>query len=385
MMADCRWITLEELQQRRDEWRALASASEFPIAFSDPAWVLAWWESYGEGYEPWTLALDSSRLARTLFFAGGTWNGLVSLICAPGCEAEFSASLIEALSERRRAWDVWRIQRLPTQSVLARTLLDGGSGLRAAAHDLRLQPYLELPAEVEQFEASFGSKQRNTQRRKWRKLTELGAVPRLVGDPEQVEVTLRALLELRRERAIAMDQRHSHMDARYAGFLLAAVRGLLPDGARLWTLELGGEMLASRLNLIVGTREHSYLLGLSDEHQNLSPGNSLELHAIHEAIRQGRTELELGPGRDVYKYRLGGRDREITRLVASSGSPRGRAVTAPRATDLRLRNSALAAAVRRRKGNTPERADAGGPSPNEQQPQPSIAKAEHPPLAGERP
>lgn len=371
MMADCRWISLEELRERRDEWRALASGSEFPIAFSDPAWVLAWWESYGEGYEPWTLALEdqhgsfralalltrhSSRLARTLLFAGGSWNGLVSLICAPGSEAEFSASLIEALSERRREWDVWRIQRLPTQSVLARTLLDDGPGLRAAAHDLRLQPYLELPGTVEQFEASFGSKQRSTQRRKWRKLTELGAVPRLVSDPEEVELTLHALLELRRERAIAMDQRHSHMDARYEDFLLRAVRGLLPDGARLWTLELGGEMLASRLNLIGGTREHSYLLGLSDEHPNLSPGNSLELHAIHEAIRQGRTELELGPGRDVYKYRLGGRDREITRLVAASGSSRGRAVTVPRATDLRLRNSALAAAVRRRKGNTPERA-----------------------------
>jgi CelD/BcsL family acetyltransferase involved in cellulose biosynthesis len=386
-MPGCRWITLSELRERRDEWRALASASEFPTAFADPAWVLAWWQSYGQGHEPWSLALEDgegslrglallalgkSAFARTLIFAGGSWNGLETLICAPGCEAELSKELLEALSERRRHWDVWRVQRLRTDSALARTLLGGGGKLSAAAHDLRLQPFLELPGDVEAFEASFGSKQRSTQRRKWRKLTELGAAARVVEDPEEIETTLRELLALRRERAIAQGQRHKHMDARYEAFLLAAVHDLLPSGARLWALELDGKMLASRLNLIEGPREHSYLLGLADDHSNLSPGNALELQAINEAIRQGRTELELGPGRDVYKYRLGARDRELTRLVASSGSPRGRGVTSVSATDLRLRNSAAAEALRRRKGMAGERAGTGGPA---QEGQPSAAPA----------
>lgn len=377
-MTDCRWIPFAELKERREEWRSLAAASEFPTAFSDPAWVLAWWKDYGEDHEPWTLALEdqdgtlralallalgSSRLARTLVFAGGSWNGLETLICAPGSEPGFAASLLEALAERRREWDMWRIQRLRTDSSLARTLLDGSGRLRAAAHDLRLQPFLELPESVEAFEAGFGAKQRSTQRRKWRKLLEFGAVPRLVTEGQEVDSTLRALLELRRNRAIAQGQRYKHMDERYERFLLAAVQGLLPDGARLWALELDGELLASRLNLIQGPREHSYLLGLGDEHPNLSPGSALELHAIGDAIREARTEFELGPGRDVYKYRLGGRDREVTRLVASSGSPRGRGLTGVSATDLRLRNSAAAEALRRRRGIASERAGAGGPEP----------------------
>jgi CelD/BcsL family acetyltransferase involved in cellulose biosynthesis len=373
-MADCRWIPLAELEDRRAEWRRLAAASEFPTAFADPAWVLAWWRSFGAGHEPWTfaledadgsfrglalLALGKSSLARTLIFAGGGWNGLETLICAPGGEAEFSNALIDALSQRRGEWDVWRVQRLRTDSSLARTLLDGGGRLRAAAHDLRLQPFLELPGDVDAFEAQFGSKQRNTQRRKWRKLTELGAQARVVDDPQEVESTLRLLLEMRRSRAIAQGQRYKHMDAAYERFLLAAVRDLLPGGARLWRLDLDGEMLASRLNLIEGPREHSYLLGLGDDHANLSPGNSLELQAINEAIRQGRTELELGPGRDAYKYRLGAHDREVARLVASSGSVRGRGLTSFSATDLRLRNTAAAEALRRRRGVTSERATAG--------------------------
>jgi CelD/BcsL family acetyltransferase involved in cellulose biosynthesis len=373
-MSTARWIGPTELEERREEWRRLAAESEFPTAFSDPAWILAWWRAYGGEHEPWSfvqedadgsltglalLALGHSRLTRTLIFAGGSWNGLETLICRPGSEAAFAELLLEALGERSREWDTWRVQRLRTDSALARVLLGGGGRLHAAAHDLRLQPYLELPSDVDTFEAQFGSKQRSTQRRKWRKLTELGAEARVVDDPPEVESTLGLLLELRRTRAIAQKQRYEHMDARYEGFLLDAVQGLLPDGARLWRLDLDGEMIASRLNLIQGPREHSYLLGLGDGHANLSPGNMLELQAINEAIRQGRTELELGPGRDVYKYRLGGRDREVARLVSASGSARGRALTGIAAADLRLRDSAAAEALRNRQGITSERARSG--------------------------
>jgi CelD/BcsL family acetyltransferase involved in cellulose biosynthesis len=373
-MSACRWMPFAELRDRRAEWRALVSASEFPNAFADPGWLLSWWESYGALQEPWTfvledhdgamralalLALDGSRLGRELTFAGGSWNGIETLLCAPGSERELVGALLDALHERRREWDRWRIQRLRADSVLASTLLAGRARLRAAAHGVRLQPYLELPAEVEHYEAQFGSKQRNTQRRKWRKLGELGASPRLLADPSEAEAALRELLELRRRRAIEQRQRHAHMEARFERFLRDAVREMLPRQARLWTLELDGATLASRLNLLQGAREHSYLLGLGEAHANLSPGNMLELHAIRSAIEQGRGEFELGPGRDAYKYRLGGRDRELVRLVVSSRTPRGRGVGAIAASDLRLRETRAADVLRRRLGIAPVR-DARG-------------------------
>ncbi len=376
-MPGARWITLSELEDRRDEWRALAAGSDFPSAFADPAWVLSWWKHFGQDHEPWTfaqedeagalaglapLAFARSGIARTLSFAGGTWNGLETTISRRGSEAELTGLLLDALATRRGEWDTWRIQRLCVDSSLARTLLDGMGPLRAAAHDVRLQPYLKLPGEMEAFEAQFGSKQRSTQRRKWRKLTELGAQARVVEDPAEVASTLSRLLELRRGRAIAMGQRHKHMDARYEAFLQEAVAALLPGGARLWRLDLDGEMIASRLNLVQGPREHSYLLGLGEGHANLSPGNMLELQAIADAISQGRSEFELGPGRDVYKYRLGGVDREVARLVVASSSARGRALTSLAAADLRLRDSAAAEALRRRKGITSERAHAEPPA-----------------------
>jgi len=366
----CRWITLDELESRRAEWHELAADSEFPSAFADPGWLLPWWRTYGERYEPWCLALEESdgslrglallacgreRLARTLTFAGGEWNGLEVLLCAGGLEPEFSAMLLEQLAARRRDWDVWRVRRLPTQSCLAQLLLEGSGPLKAAAHDVRLQPFLALPQDGTEFESRFGSKQRNTQRRKWRRLLELGAVPRIVSDPSEIEPAVRRLLELRRARAMAMNQRYAHMDMRFERFLVDAVRDMGPEGTRLWTLEADDQTLVMRLDLVQGAREHSYLLGLSNDHTALSPGSSLERHAILEAIAEGRTELDLGPGRDKYKYRLGAIDRELTRLVVLSPSIRGRILGTTAAIDLRLRNTAAADALRRRQGMVPER------------------------------
>lgn len=373
-MTHCRWITLDELEKRRAEWHALAASCEFPSAFASPGWILAWWRAYGENHKPWCLAFEDSdgslrglallacrrvALARTLTFAGGEWNGLETLLCARGFESELSGLLLQELAARRLDWDVWRVRRLPTQSHLSHLLLNGRGSIKAATHDTRLQPFITLPKDGPTFESRFGSKQRGTQRRKWRRLLELGAAPRIVTDPGEIGPAVQRLLNLRRARAIAMGQRHAHMDAHFERFLLDAVRELGSDGTRLWTLEVDRQTLVMRLDLVQGEREHSYLLGLSDDHTALSPGSSLERHAILEAITEGRTELDLGPGRDEYKYRLGATDRELARIVVLSPTPQGRILGASAAIDLRLRKTALADALRRRRGMTSEPAVVG--------------------------
>jgi CelD/BcsL family acetyltransferase involved in cellulose biosynthesis len=382
-----RWITFDELREREPEWGELSRASEFPIAFADPAWLLSWWRHYGKQEEPWTLTLEDadgsllglaalalarSPVGRRLMFAGGSWNGLQTLVNLPGYERELSGALIQALLARRAEWDLWRIARLPADSTLARQLLGGDGPLRSAAHDLRLQPYVELPGDAQSFEATFSAKHRGNRRRQLKRLSELGASARTVDDPQQVAPALHALLALRRQRAIEQNQRYRHMDERYERFLLEAVQAMVPERALLWVLELDGELLASRLNLAQGAREHSYLIAVGEGHHKLSPGSSLELHAIRGAIAAGRTELELGPGRDEYKYRLGGRDRELVRLVVSSSTARGRAVTALAAGDLRLRNSAAAELIRRQRGIASER-PGRNESPRETAPRPSPA------------
>jgi CelD/BcsL family acetyltransferase involved in cellulose biosynthesis len=376
-MPGCRWTTLEELADRRQEWRALASAGEFPSAFNDPAWVMAWWRHYGEGQEPWVfvlenaggelsglvmLALRRGPLARTLTFAADAWNGVETPLSAPGTEAELVAALLQALADRRRQWDAWRIGRLPTTSALADSLLHGDGELKAAAHDVRLQPFIDLPSDPEIFESRFPGKRRNEFRRRWRKLLDLGAQARLIEDPEEVEQTIAAILAMRRDWGAANGQNLTHLGGRFERFVGDAVNDFGRDGARLWSLELDGRVLTAKLNLIAGSREHGYLSGLSDELLSLSPGHALERHVILAMIAEGRREFDLGTGRDAYKYRWGATDRELTRVAVVSPSARGRLLGTPTAIDLRLRDTAAAEALRRRRGVTPERATRDHPA-----------------------
>jgi CelD/BcsL family acetyltransferase involved in cellulose biosynthesis len=376
-VAGSRWIELAELQSRSEEWRELAAASEFPSIFSDPRWVLPWWRHYGDRARPWSLALEDAsgslrglallalrrpRAARTLVFAGGEWNGFDTLVCAPGSEQELVDELLAALRERRGSWDLWRIGRTPIDSALFLALARGGAALRAAAHDVRLQPFVELPAAIDVFESRFGGKRRNDFRRKWRRLLDAGAVLQRIEDRVAAPAAMARLLELRRVRAEAAGQAQSHMDARFDAFLTDAVCETLPDAARLWLLELDGRLLAGKLNFLQSWREHGYIVAVSDEQLPFSPGHSLERQTIHEEIEEGRSELELGPGRSDYKYHWGATDRELARIVVASPTPRGGLTGRAAAIGLGLRDSALADYVRRRRGVVPERATAEHPA-----------------------
>lgn len=376
-MSAARWTTLAELEGRRAEWLALAEAGEFPSVFSDPRWVCTWWRHYGEDKEPWALVVEDAsggllgvvvlacereRLGRTLSFAAARWNAFDAPLSAPGAEREVAEALLQALAERRAEWQLWRIGRLPIGSVLARELLEGRAPLRAAAHDVRLQPYVELPAEMEEFEARYSGRRRTEFRRRWRRLQEQGVQARLITEAEQAGAELRRLLDLRRERAQALGQEHEHMDERFARFVEDAARELFPDAVRLWMLEQGEELLAGKLDFVAGPREHGYIAAVGDKHLKVKPGQALERQTIQAMISEGRSELDFGPGRDSYKYSWGAVDRELARILVASPTPRGRALGVPAALDLRLRNTSAAEALRRRRGVTPERATAEMPA-----------------------
>lgn len=370
-MREHRWIGLEELQERRDQWRELALHSDFPTVYGDPAWLLPWWATYGERLTPWCLALeDGGRLCglalltlarsgpkRALRFMGAPWNGLDCLLYAPGAEEQLTDCLLSALVERSRDWDLWRVRRLPMHTCLAERLLGDGGPLRAAAHDLRLQPYLELPADKATFEAGFPAKQRHRQRRRWRRLLDEGLSPHLVTDPAEIAAVMHMLIEMRRCRADRAGQRQANLDERFERFATAAVQELAPDGARLWTLrDSDGSDVAICLTLLENYREHGYMIAITDQHAEHRPGHSLKHHVVMQAIAEGRREFDLGPGRDPSKYSLGAVDRSLIGVVVGSKSWRGRIAGTTAAADLRARNTKLAGYLRTRRGTTSERA-----------------------------
>jgi CelD/BcsL family acetyltransferase involved in cellulose biosynthesis len=371
-----RWATISELAARREEWRELVSRSRYPSAFADPAWVLAWFRHYGSEHEAWPLllsdahgnmrglallALHRSRLAQTLSFAGARENGMEALVCAPEDEALLAHALAEALLHRRKRWDLWRIERLPCDSDLARLLLSTERQPGVAAHDVRLQPYVELTGSREGFEARFSPATRSKFRRGERRLERADAVTRLVTDRAEARAALNALLELHRRRAAQKGERRPYLDARFESFMGEVLDGLLPLRARLWTLEVGGAVVSARLSFVEGSVEQGFMLGMDHRHSNLGPGRELERIGLMHSAAEGLREYDFGPGRDDYKYGWKAVDREMLRALVASPTPRGRLAGKPAAAQLRLRTSAAAGLLRREMGVAEQHATPGAP------------------------
>jgi CelD/BcsL family acetyltransferase involved in cellulose biosynthesis len=371
-----RWATLAELAARREEWRELVSRSRYPSAFADPAWVLAWFRHYGSEHEAWPLllsdahgtmrglallALQRSRLTHTLSFAGARENGMEALVCAPEDEALLVHALTEALALRREEWDLWRIERLPCDSELAELLLSPERQPGVTAHDVRLQPYVELSGSRERFEARFSPATRSKFRRGERRLERAGAAARLVSDGAEARAALGTLLELHRRRASQKGERRPYLDERFEGFIGDVLDGLLPHGARLWMLELAGAVVSVRLSFVAGSVEQGFMLGMDHRHATLGPGRELERIGLMHSAAEGRREYDFGPGRDDYKYGWKAVDREMLRALVASPTRRGRLAGKPAGAQLRLRTSAAAGVLRRGMRRAEQHATAAAP------------------------
>ena len=136
---------------------------------------------------------------------------------------------------------LWRLGRLPIGSSSATPCSAVEPTLRSAAHDVRLQPYVELPAQIDVFESRFAGKRRTEFRRKWRRLQEAGAEMKLVSDPDEAPQARRATA---RPASCAAPRRWARTRRRWtrdsSAFITDRRGDMLPDGVRLWTLEIDG-------------------------------------------------------------------------------------------------------------------------------------------------
>jgi len=121
-------------------------------------------------------------------------------------------------------------------------------------------------------------------------------------------------------------------------------------GVVLTTLSQDRATLAVTVRLDVGRRSWFYNAGFDPQASRLSPGLVVELASIRDAIERGQQTYDLGPGDYRYKRDLGGQERELLRITATSSSPAGqmtRAWSAARRNPwLRARRNALRRALR---------------------------------------
>jgi CelD/BcsL family acetyltransferase involved in cellulose biosynthesis len=184
----------------------------------------------------------------------------------------------------------------------------------------RPTPRISLEGGFEAYLARVEKKQRHEIRRKMRRAAESDQPVRfeLVNDAAILDDEIASFLDLM-----------SH-DTNKADFLKPAMRDHVATLIRtafehgyLWMafLSIGGIRAAAAFNFDYKNKLWGYNSGVSRDFMELSPGWVLLTHEIQWACEHGRHEFDFMRGDEEYKYRFGGVNKYVMRVIAAPPLP----------------------------------------------------------------
>jgi CelD/BcsL family acetyltransferase involved in cellulose biosynthesis len=344
----------------RDEWRRLAELRENP--FLTPEWFSAWgaaypdeepfaiaWRQEGELRGVLPLVRAGSWPLRTLRLAGSRRADWMTPACAVADETEMAAACAELLRERRRSWDLLRLDRVDDSSAWPQALWAAQGGDLAPARPRRRDVLPFIAFDDGGYEAYLAGRSRNFRSqmgRRRRKLErEHGLEFRQTTAPERLDADMDAFFRLHEERWQDRGGSSSAEEAvrrLHRDFAAAALeRGWL----RLWTAWVDGEPGAAWYGWRLGDRYCYALSGLAKRYEPLALGSVLLAHTIESAAAEGAAIYDLMWGDEGYKRRF-----ETGRRSASTWVV-GRRRTAPRAASAARTSIERAARAARRRAS----------------------------------
>jgi CelD/BcsL family acetyltransferase involved in cellulose biosynthesis len=322
------------------EWNGLLRRSRFNSLFLTHEWQTTWWHHQGKG-DLWIVAFrrpDTQELvgivplylviAKEGPFAGQPKLNLVGCIevsdyldaiIAKGWEGAVYAGLLDWLqSDDAPEWGVLDLCNLPEESLTYRDLppLVTQPGLRVEVLQEDTAPQFRLPPRYDDYlEEQVEKKQRHEIRRKQRRVEREAQVGFVIVDTAQN-------LEAEMDDFIAL-QRASRADK--ADFMTPAMRRFFNAAActmadagylRLCFLTLNGEKAAALFAFEYDRRFWLYNSGYDpDAYSQLSPGWVILAYSIQYAIAAGCQVFDFMQGNEEYKYRFGGQDYKVMRVL----------------------------------------------------------------------
>ncbi|MGE5071946.1 MAG: GNAT family N-acetyltransferase [Anaerolineae bacterium] len=234
----------------------------------------------------------------------------------------FLTGLVDFLASRGCAGLPFDWYNIPDESPTLTALKAEAEQRGWTYHDevYRPTPRISLEGGFDAYLARLDKKQRHEIRRKLRR-AEMSPQPvqfYLVEERNTLDSEIEAFLELM-----------SH-DPNKAEFLKPAMRqhvGALMrvafDSGFLWLafLTINGHKAAAAMNFDYKNKLWGYNSGVNREFMELSPGWVLLTHQIRWACEHGRSEFDFMRGDEDYKYRFGGVNKHVMRVVVTPRAP----------------------------------------------------------------
>ncbi len=330
--------SLDEFEALAGEWNHLLEYSASHVPFLRHEYLAAWWRTLGGGeWKHGELCIvtahdDSGGLtgAAPLFFTENRSgepalmllgsieiSDYLDVLARPQDLDEFLERLLECLDGPGvPPWKVLDFYNLldasPTlpalQAVAARR------GWLTTLERLQHCPSIPLPGDWETYLAGIDKKQRHEIRRKMRRVESNEAPVRwyIVQDEanldNEIEEFLILMAQDEEKRGFLTEVMRSQMSA--------AVHAAFHAGwLQLAFLEVDGQKAAGYLNFDFGNRIWVYNSGLDFNFGSLSPGWVLLGYLLQWANENKRSAFDFMRGDEEYKYRFGGVDRRVMRLI----------------------------------------------------------------------
>lgn len=320
-------IRNEDFEHVCGEWLGLLAQSPRPIPFATPAWQRVWLKHFqGQRELRVITARDGERLigiapmlidgARAEFVGNYSICDYMDAVVTPGFESAFYPRLLDALASAGAA-ELDLRGLLPTSPTLEGIAAAApAAGYTATREDEALAPAVELPATWDDYLATLSKKDRHELRRKMRRLESAGGEVemRVVTEPTEACDRLDTLFHLMR-----ISNHHKEeflarpgMEAFFRDMThVMASEGML----RFYFLTFDSIPVASVLNFDLGGRLFMYNSGYDPQYAHSAVGLMSKTLLIRDAIEHGRTCVDFMRGDESYKYDLGGKDQQVSRLL----------------------------------------------------------------------
>lgn len=324
----------------KPEWLDLLHRSRCDTIFLTWEWQSTWWKHLGDGQ---LLLLgfradDDGRLVgiaplfqthsetgQSIIYLLGCRDvsDYLDVIVELGQEEAVYQALLDYLDREAPAWDLIDFCNLPEDSLTFVRLrqMAEAHGYQTLVEVEDVCPIIQLPPTWDEYLMTLDKKQRHEVRRKLRRAEEEVDTRFIVVGPDQdLDAAMQTFIRLHQQSTPDKDK---FMDPRMQGFFFDVARVFQARGwLQLTFVEMDGQKAASLLNFDYDNTISVYNSGYDPAlYGHLSPGWVVTARCIEHAISLGRRKFDFLRGDEEYKYRFGGQDTEVRRLlIAKSGA-----------------------------------------------------------------
>jgi CelD/BcsL family acetyltransferase involved in cellulose biosynthesis len=345
----------DALDQLASEWEVLDKYTFPRTPFTSPAWIGLWWEHFrrrrgffhdeffchvirdGGGtlvaiaplMRSYVPGLGPPAVRVVQFF--GTDPALTELrgvICRPEDHTKVIHALVGHFVRRPGEWDVFRWNGLHHAVSAYNSLL---SRCEFIPRYERTDYIIELPRSWDELKARVSANMRKNLRKAYEFLERdgFGFVLRVAERPDDVQAALDRFLTLhaaRSEAAGMIDHPNRFATSRARAFLVDYLHHLAARGQlRIFELDIGGKIVASRLTFVFEADLYTYFAGYDPAWKQYSVMTILVSEIIKWAVSHGMKRVNLSTGTDQSKLRWKPTELVFRDAVQISPTVRGRA------------------------------------------------------------